>query len=168
MIPAMPHDRNFDVIDRRAELNAIRQKHGDRYWAVPDAQWEAAALWGVTPDTNSINDCGVFTYRSDEFCLSAGRCKAEIDLVQAPNQLWAMSTSYQTAIGGGGSAPSVWDRAAYPTRDDALMAGIHHLIDRFKSEAVDPNSCNGDSNKRNALQMVALLEAEKTPQLALF
>ncbi len=168
MTRPMPLDRTFHCIDLTEALNAIHRKYGERSHALPAAMWEAAALWGVTPEARSINDCGVFTYASDEVTLRGGGCKAEFTLVQAPNGNWAMSTGYDTRISGGGYAPSVWNRQAFPTRDDARLAALCELIHQFRQEAENPNSLNGDSNRRDARQMIGMLEGEKTPQLSLF
>ena len=168
MIAPMPRDNSYDVIFLSDAIGKIQEKYGDRYFAVPEAQQEAAALWGVKPDTDHINDCGVFTYTSDAMTLCAGNCKAELSLVEAPNHRWAISTGYSTSISGGGYAPSVWNRLAYPSRDDARLAGIFELISRFDREGSSINSCNSDANRQQCRKIIALLEAEKTPQLALF
>lgn len=168
MVPLMPRAHSFEMIDLSNTLDTIRRKFGDHHFVVLEALWEAAALWGVTPETGSINDCGVFTYTTDSFRLTTGGCTGEARLTQAPNGLWAMSTSYSTRISGGGYACSVWNRLAFPTRDHARLAAVYELIARFQGEVADRNSGNGESNQREAQQMINLLEAEKMPQLALF
>jgi hypothetical protein len=168
MSPPMPRERGFRLNDLTEALNAIHIMYGERSHALPEAMWKAAALWGVTPETRGINDCGVFTYANDEVTLRCGGCKARFTLVQAPNGNWAMSTGYDTRISGGTYAPSVWCRRAFPTRDDARLAALCELIHRFRQEAEDRNSVNGESNRRDIRQMIARLETEKTPQLALF
>jgi hypothetical protein len=168
MIPPMPLEATFHCIDLTEELDAIRCRYGERSHAMPEAMWEAAVLWGVTPQTRSINDCGVFTYAADEVALRTGGCTAAFTLVQAPNGHWAMSTAYHTRISGGGYAPSVWNQRAFPTQGDARLAALCELIHRFGQEAEDRGSLTGESNRREAREMIALLEAEKTPQLALF
>lgn len=168
MLPTIPKEPSFTIIDQSDAIATIRQKFGDACFIAPEALWEAAALWGVTPETRSINDCGVFTYITDSFCFIASGYGCEAQLVQAPNGHWAMSTSYHTRISGGGYACSVWSRTAFPTRDDARLAAIHELIAHFQSEAASPNSCNSEANQREAQSMINLLEAEKMPQLSLF
>ena len=69
MMPPMPCERGFHCMDLSEALDASQLKHGERSHAVPAAMWEAATLWGVTPEMRSINDCGVFTYASDEWTL---------------------------------------------------------------------------------------------------
>jgi len=164
----MPRERSFHCIDLTEAVNAIHHRYGERSHAMPAAMWEAAALCGVTPETRSINDCGVFTCANDEVTLRGSGCKADFTLVQAPNGNWAMSTGYGTRISGGGYAPSVWHRQAFPTRDDARLAALCELIHQFRQEVESQNSLNGESNRREARLMIAMLEAEKTPQLALF
>ena len=168
MIPPMPLERTFQEIDLTEALDPISHKYGERAHAVPEAMWQAAALWGGTPETQSINDSGVFARASDDFTLRGGGCKAGFTLVQAPNGHWAMSTAYDTRVSGGGYAPSVWNRRAFPTRGYARLAALCELIHRFGQEAEDPNSLNGESHRRDVRQMIMLLESEKTPQLALF
>jgi hypothetical protein len=168
MMPPMPCERGFHCIDLAKALDAIQLKYGERLHAEPAAMWDAATLWGVTPETRSINDCGVFTYATDEWTLLAGRCQAEFTLVQAPNGNWAMSTGYATHASGGGYAPSVWNRHAFPTRDDARLAALCELIHRFGREAGSQSSLNSESNRRALRQMIGLIAAQKTPQLTLF
>jgi hypothetical protein len=168
MLPPMPRERTFHWIDLTEALDAIHRKYGERSHAMPEAMWEAAALWGVTPQTGSVNDCGVFTYATDKVTLRGGGCKAEFTLVQAPNGNWAMSTAYDTRISGGRYAPSVWNRQAFPTRDDARLAALCELIHQFKQETESQNSLNGESNRHDVRRMIAMLETEKMPQLALF
>lgn len=160
--------QKFSAIDLDAALDTIQSTYGDRYFAVPEALWEAAALWGVTPETGSINDCGVFTPLSDVLHWHDGRCKVEIRLVEAPNGYWAMSVSYFTATSGYASMPSVRNRKAFPTREDARLAAIDELIERLHREADSRCSAITDANRREIRQMIERLEAEKTPQLSLF
>jgi hypothetical protein len=168
MTPRTPSDQSSEYIDLTEVVDSIRSKYGERSHAIPAAMWEAAALWGVTPETASIDDCGVFTSANDEITLHSGGCKAHVILVQAPNGNWAMSTRYDTRVSGAGYAPSVWNRQAFRTRDDARLAALGELIQRFGQEERDPGSLKGESNRRDVRQMIALPEAEKTPQLALF
>lgn len=148
--------------------DAIRAKHGERYYLSPAAMWEAAALWGVTPETGGINDCGVFTSLIDVIRFCHLRCKAKITLVETPNGFWAMSTTLQMHDEGRTYAPSIWNEWAFPTRDNARFAGLCELIG-FLQSAVEPRySTNSATNQQELRQMIVLLEAEKSQQLSLF
>jgi hypothetical protein len=168
MLPSTAKERGFVLIDRNNVIDALHQKFGDRYHIIPEALWEAAGLWGVTPESGSINDCGVFTDTTDSFHLVAGGCTGEARLTQAPNGEWVMSTYYSTRISGSGYACSVWSQIAFPTREDARLAAVYELIARFQDEASNRSSCSSEAHQREAQQMSRLLEAEKMPQLALF
>ncbi len=159
---------SFEMIDLSAAIDTIRQKYGVRYHLSPDALWEVAALWGVTPETGGIRQYGGFTDLYERTRLDEGGCWAEIKLVQTPSQIWAMSTSHSTRISGGGCSPSIWNRTAFLSHRDARLAAIDELLAWFKREAESMNSCSSEANRRDIAQMIALLEAEKMPQLALF
>lgn len=161
-------EQKFHVIDLAEAQNVICSKYGEHYITLPDALWEAAALWGVTPETCSINDCGVFTSRDDVIQLQSGGCRTAITLVKAPNGYWAMSIGCHTSTSGYGYAPSIWHRQAFPTRDDARLAGLCELIDCLQSTAKCLSRLNDESNRHQICKMIALLEAAKTPQLSLF
>lgn len=158
----------FASIDLCPKLAVICRNHGERYFALPAALSEAATLWGVTPDMDRINNCGVFTYTTDAFRLVARGCKAAAWLVETPSGHWAMSTKHEMRTCGSASAPSVWNRVAFPTGDDARLAAIEELTACFTYHAEDRSHESSDSSRRDATEMIALLEAEKTPQLALF
>lgn len=156
-------DRNLSDL-----LDVIRAKHGERYYLSAAALWEAAALWGVTPETGGINDCGVFTARKEVLPFSHLRCRAKITLVESPNGFWAMSTTLVTHLEGRTYAPSVWNEWAFSSRDNAQLAGLCELIDYLQSAVERRCSTNSAANQQELRQMIALLDAEKTPQLSLF
>jgi len=114
----------------------LSEKHDDlasryeRYWASDEAQAELLALWG-NPE---CNDCGVFERdETTRIELDANKSWwAEICIAGAPNGWHAMSTSWWSANGGGGSAPSVWDLHAYTSREDAFAAAMNELIAKFE------------------------------------
>lgn len=124
---------NVQMVDHRHTIEAIKQTYGPRYYIQSNALWEAAALWGVTPEANLINDCGVFLCSDTLLRLNAGRFQIEINGVNMPNQLWLMSLCYQSSIQGHGYACSVWHPIVYPTREDACLAGIHELLELFNT-----------------------------------
>ncbi len=163
--PAQQPDHTIDLTE---SLNAIRRTYGERYFAIPEAQWKAAALWGVTPETHSINDCGVFTSLDDRITLRHGECRITITLVQAPNGYWTMSTGYMTRFGGSTYAPSIWCTQAFPSRYEARLMALWELTGNLQQIAESKCSTNTELNRREIRQMIALIEAEKTPQLSLF
>ena len=114
----------------------LSEKHDDlasryeRYWASDEAQLELLALWG-NPE---CNDCGVFE-RDETIRIELDGNKswyAEIRIAAAPNGWHAFSTNWWSANGGGGSAPSVWNRDAYTSRDEAVAAATNELIVKFE------------------------------------
>ena len=114
----------------------LSEKHDDlasryeRYWASGEAQRELLALWG-NPE---CNDCGVFE-RDETIRIELDGNKswyAEIRIAAAPNGWHAFSTNWWSANGGGGSAPSVWNRDAYTSRDEAVASATNELIVKFE------------------------------------
>lgn len=168
MTKHQPKQQTDHLIDLTEPLNAIRRAYGERYFAISEARWEAAALWGVTPETQSINDCGVFTAREENITHCHGECRVTITLVQTPNGYWAMSTSYMTRFSGSTYAPSVWCAQAFPNRDAAHLMALRELTDHLQQILDSRCSTNSELNQREIRQMLGLLEAEKTPQLSLF
>lgn len=149
----------IEVLHLRPAQNAIRQKHGPRYHVMDECLRDVAALWGIEPPLACINDAGVFIpYESVE--RRAGRCCAELRYASSPSGLWAMTTSYATAMSGGGSSPSVWNAFAFQSEADARAAGLHDLMSLFRGMA--------DQGMTDARKLVELLEDERTPQLSLF
>jgi len=152
----------IEVLNLRPAQDAIRAKYGPRYHVSDDCLWEVAALWGVQPHHEIINDAGVFTpYR--EIGHRGGRCRAEIRYASSPSGLWAMDTSYMVAMCGGGASPSLWNPLAFLNEADARTAGLNELITLFRGIA----ACGG-SDAAEARKLVDLLEAERMPQLSLF
>ena len=165
---ALPFDPTYNAIDLADSLDAIRHKYGDRYFANVDVMWEAAALWGITPDSGLINQAGVFTSATVALAVAVGRCNAEGRFAQAPNGYWAMSTNYTTPTSGYGYAPSVWSRVAFPSLDDARLAAVYELLGRLERECpgADRGSTGPDSPDLRAL--ITKLGTQKRPQLSLF
>ena len=116
------------VIDLSGQIDDICRRY-PKYWLSDEAKRELLALWSG-PDCNG---CGVFqsteTVRID---LDGTHWYGEIRIAVAPNGWHAMDTSYGYGQGGGGSAPSVWNRVAYTTRDEAVETGINKLIATFE------------------------------------
>jgi hypothetical protein len=117
------------VIDLSEQLDDICRRHPE-YWRSDEALRELQALWGEA----DCNDCGVFE-RGETIRIELDAQKswyAELRIAVAPNGWHAVSTSYWYGQGGGGSSPSVWNRMAYTTRDEAVAAGINKLIVTFE------------------------------------
>jgi hypothetical protein len=149
------------VLDLREAQNAIRRKYGPRYHVMDEALREVAALWDIAPGNHRINDCGVFIPYEVISCRTA-RASAEIRMAESPSGLWAMDISYHAPISGAGAAPSVWNRIAFFSKDDARMAGLHELIGIFtRKAAAGPEAAE-------AGKMLVMLENARTPQLELF
>ena len=152
----------IEALDMRPAQNEIRARYGRGYHVNEDCLRDVAALWGIGPEHECINDAGVFmSYQSID--LRAGRCRAEIHCAASPSGLWAMDTSHTTASSGSGSSPSIWNRIAYMSDSDARAAGLYALIDLFRHIAAA-----GRPEAADARKLISLLENERTPQLALF
>ena len=87
----------FEKIDLRDAINAIRQKYAGRPHTDLAAQWEVAALWGITPEMDSISDHGGFTNIDERIPFAEGGCQAEIRLVCVSEGLW----QWDTVVGHG-------------------------------------------------------------------
>lgn len=152
----------IEALDMRPAQQDIRERFGPRYFADDACLREVAALWGINAHHECINDAGVFIpYEQIEH--RTGRCRAEIRTACSPSGLYAMDTSYMTAMCGGGASPSVWNRVAFLSEADARAAGLHAMIERFRGIAAE-----GGTDAADARKLIALLEAERMPQLTLF
>lgn len=151
------------ALDLRSAQQAIRAAHGPRYHVSDQALWEVAALWGIAPQHGRINPHGVFDPIDETIRIEAGRSYAEIELARAPGGLWAVSTDYHLPNSGAGSAPSVWNRFAFFSRDDARTAGYARLRERFTAigERDSPDA-------QAAKQLIAKLQAMQFEQMELF
>lgn len=118
------------AIDLREKISDICNRH-ETWWASDDAQRELRALWG-NPGGDICNDCGVFTNAETTRIALENSCYGEVEIAVAPNGWYAIATTYWYGSGGGGYAPSVENRVAYTTRDEALAAGIAELIGKFE------------------------------------
>jgi len=152
----------IEVLDMRPAQNEIRARYGRGYYVNKDCLRDVAALWGIGPEHECVNEAGVFML-CQNIDLRAGSCRAEIRYAASPSGLWAMDTSHMTATSGNGSSPSIWNRVAFLSEDDARAAGLHALIELFRNIAAAERP-----EAREARKLVALLEDERTPQLALF
>lgn len=143
----------YGMIDHSAKIEAIRQKYDLRHHFSEEALFEAATLWGGSP-----NPSGVLPSER-EVLFKNGLCSAEISLAETSRGYWLIGVSASTSMGGFGYAPSVWDSFGYISRHEARQAGIGYLTDFFQRQ---------DGNRPDIRMVLRVLEAEKTPQLSLF
>ena len=154
------------VINLSEQLDDIRLRYPE-YWNSEEAVRELQALWGCA----DCNDCGVFE-RDETIRITLDGQKSwygELRIAVAPNGWHAVSTSYWYGQGGGGSSPSVWNRTAYTTHDEAVAAGINELITKFESV----RECKGyapSNQSATAERMIETLKAylSQSRQLSLF
>ena len=128
---------------------------------------ELRALWGGAECSN----CGVFELAEDiRVNLDAQKSwYGEVRLAVAPNGWHAIGITWWYGQGGGGSPPSVWNRLAYTTRDEAIAAGINELIARFEGVR-DMKGWAPQNQSALAGQMIKTLKdyLPQTRQLILF
>ena len=155
----------MSAMDLSAVLKKIRLRYPD-WWRSEAAIRCLRQLWaGVR-----CNDSGVFedceTIRID--VEGERQWYAEIRLAAAPNGWVAVATSYSYALGGAGSMPSVWDRTAFTSRDEAIEHGIKGLIASFERLGDSPHA--RETQVRNAGRMLDALRAyrHRAKQLTLF
>lgn len=154
------------VIDLTEQIDEICGRYPE-YWRSDGAQNELLALWGG-PD---CNDCGVFE-RDETILIELDSQKswyAELRIAVAPNGWHAIATSHWYGQGGGGSAPSVWNRIAYTTRDEAVTNGINELVATFEVLR-DHKGYAPQNQSAFAQRMIETLKAymSQTRQLSLF
>jgi len=117
------------IIDLSGQIDDICHRYPE-YWHSDEAQRELQTLWGGA----DCNDCGVFE-RDETIRINLDGQKswyAGLRIAVAPNGWHAMATSYWYGQGGGGAAPSIWNRTAYTVHDEAVSAAIDELIARFE------------------------------------
>lgn len=121
------------IIDLTDQIDAIREKFE---YGSPESWAALDELWGG-PGLELVNDCGVFVDGETVDLVLPGvkGWTAEVRMSRSINGWLAMAVSYWNSQGGGGSAPSVWNRTAFTTREEALAAGIKELIEKFARDA---------------------------------
>jgi hypothetical protein len=154
------------IVDLTEQIDDICSRYPE-YWRSNEAQRELLGLWS----SPVCNDCGVFV-RDETILIELGGQRswyAEIRIAVAPNGWHAVATSHWYGQGGGGSAPSVWNRIAYTTRDEAVTSGIIELVANF--EGVRDWQGSAPANQSALAQrMIETLKAYLSPsgQLSLF
>lgn len=152
----MNHINTHDMIDLCADLHAIRQKFGPKYYQEPQATIEAAALWGA-----KCNSCGVLTDVTERIRVEHQGYRATLRLYESEKGYWHVSRSFDAPNSGSGSPASVWDGIAFTNALAARRYGIGRLLERCdQQERFDKSAALAAFRRK--------LEAELTPQLTLF
>ena len=145
------------TVDLRADLHAIKQKYGAKFYMDRKATREAAALWDIHCNENGVLDRASQTVRVDHRGYSA-----TIELYETGEGYWLVSMSFNAPDEGFGIPASVWDCIAF--KDEC--AARRHAVERIL------NSCHRRLDREGASAhlsaFMALLKAELTPQLTLF
>lgn len=145
-----------DTVDFRSELQAIRQKFGSKYYREPKAAQEAAKLWGY-----NCNEHGVLMAVTETIRVEGKGYSAAVRLYESQKGYWHISTDFHAPDSGSGNPASVWDGVAFTNALSARRYGIGRLLDR----------CDTQKRYTDTPALAAFrkkLEAEMTPQLALF
>lgn len=154
------------IIDLSEKLDDIRRRHSPRPWQSREALEELRTLWGGV----TCNECGVMETTETIRIEDEGQRSwfGEIRLATAPNGWFAIEINYSYSLGGGGAAPSVWNKTAFTTREEAVEAGIKRLVVKFSAVR---DQINAPSTQAPiAIRMIAALEgyAASARQLSLF
>jgi hypothetical protein len=130
------------------------------------AEFYAATSRLISHYSAHANDCGVFLDIEDEELANVGRSRATASVAMAPGGLWFVGHHFQNSTSGTGCAPSVWDRAGYATRKEAVEAVTAHAVAWF-SRQID--NADSEQNKREAAAVIqALTRGPEAQQLSLF
>jgi hypothetical protein len=155
-----------DIIDLSEQLDEIRSRYPE-YGYHPQSSIDAAALRGHPQH----NPHGVIEPSEIIKIELQGQKRwwAEIRLARTPDGNYTMSTSFEYPSGGASSAPSVWDRKAYHTREAAMECAFNELIRGFEG-ARDWKGTTSHSEPVLAQKMVEHLQTLKggTRQMSLF
>ncbi len=152
------------AIDLSPQLEEIREKYSE-WWRSDEAQRELQALWGNT----ECNAHGVMEADEEIAIEMEPQWKASVRIARAPNGWYAFATSYSYALGGGSGPISVWNRAAYTARDEAIEAGIRELKRTYQG-LLDWRGWAPETQKTNAARMIERLDQYliQSRQMSLF
>jgi hypothetical protein len=119
-----------EEIDLSPHLDAIRDRYPE-WWRDEAVLPELKAVWGGA----DANEHAVMPVDEEITVALPGHNQwyATIDLSRAPNGWYAMATGYSYNLGGGGSAPSLWNDTAYTSREAAMKAGFRELISCYQN-----------------------------------
>jgi hypothetical protein len=107
------------------------------------------------------NESGVFHQAEEIELASFGRCTAIARVAPSAAGMWFVGYEYRLFASGGGCFPSVADREAYPTRDDAIRAITDDL--RFVFLRAASISGNPEHIRTQAQKMFEMLKARLDP-----
>jgi hypothetical protein len=155
----------LETIDMSEKLEAIWQQHGGD-WRSKAYRADKAALWGYVQSSENINGCGVISGAEKETLYEKSLSYARISLVETPIGLWIHAITWASLTCGGGYAPSTSTAIAHKSRQGARLAAIEKLICRYSSIEVERGY--SESESKQALEVLRILNDEKTPQLALW
>jgi hypothetical protein len=153
-----------EQIDLSPRLDAIRDRHPE-WWRDEAVLPELKALWGDA----EANEHAVMPVDEEITVALPGHYQwyATIQLSRAQNGWYAMATHYSYSLGGGGSAPSLWNDTAYTSREAGMKAGFRELISRYQT--LDDARRNGQIAARASGMIQLLQEAMNArQQLSLF
>ncbi|MCF3932869.1 hypothetical protein L1787_05500 [Acuticoccus sp. M5D2P5] len=146
-----------ETVNFSAEIAAIKQKFGPTYHREPKAIEEAAQLWGL-----KCNPQGVIYSAAEDIKIEHKGYSAAIRLYGTGKGYWHVSLSLITPQSGFGTPATVWGCTAFTNALAARKWGLARLLQH----------CRGSAESRGADARLAVfltkLEAERTPQLALF
>lgn len=143
----------IDFIDLSRVAMPLRRMSGNRYRRA--IQKRRRMFGGVT------NESGVF-HQAEEIELACfGRCTAIARVAPSAAGMWFAGYEYRLFDSGGGCFPSVADREAYPTRDDAIRAITDDL--RFVFLRAASISGNPENIRTQAQKMFEMLKARLDP-----
>ena len=145
--------REIDFIDLSRFAMPLRRMVGNRYRRA--IQKRRRMFGGVT------NDSGVFHQAEEIVLASFGRCSATARVAPSAAGMWFAGYEYCLCDSGGGCFPSVADREAYPTRDDAIRAITDDL--RFVFLRAASISGNPENTRTQAQKMFEMLKARLDP-----
>lgn len=149
----MTNSESHDIVDFRVELDAIRQKYGPRFHCEENAVIDAAALWGA-----HCNAHGVLDQITEKISVKHKGYSATIRLYRTAKGYWHIALDFTAPDSGLCTPASVWSGIAYASDLVARRAAIECLLNRraVRADGADLRTFR------------AKLEAELTPQLALF
>lgn len=149
------------TIDLSAQMRTIRGLYPGRDGERQAAE-EAAKLWGGI----ECSEYGVvlkeeklkFTMPKDD------RWYGEVFLAHAPNGYWMVDTGYGYPNGSQTGPLSVFKTIGYPSRREAITAGIDELIARFEKLA-DYRDSYQHTTRLGCERMIKELKAQKDQQM---
>lgn len=148
--------QSTEIIDFRCELHEIREKFGARYYANDDAIQEAAHLWGAR-----CNRHGVMNDVTERIRVEHRGYSGTVRLYESDKGYWHAAHDFNAPDSGSGGPATVWDGTAFTNALAARRWAIKRLLNRCDSQMRFDKSPEVAIFRRK-------LEAELTPQLALF